>query len=164
VPRHEQAQRLEEDLEVQAQGAVLDVPDVELDALVPGKRRAPVDLGPAGDPRTHLEPSPLAGRVLIDLGLDRRTRPDERHLAAHDVDEVRELVERQPPDDRPGARDPRIALVDGDARPHGLRARDHGPQLEHLERLPTAPDAQLPVDDRTPALEPDRHDGDRQEG
>ena len=40
--------------------AVLDVPDVELDALGPRQRRAAVDLRPAGDARLHVEPRAAA--------------------------------------------------------------------------------------------------------
>ena len=59
--------RAREDLQVDLRRAVLDVPDVQLDPLLPGQRRAAVDLRPAGDPRLDLEPPPLARRVPLDL-------------------------------------------------------------------------------------------------
>ena len=52
---------------------MLDVPQVELDPLRPGERRAPVDLGPAGDPRLDRQPAPLAIGVLLDLQILART-------------------------------------------------------------------------------------------
>src|SRR3954453_3113627 len=65
-----------EDLQVHAQAAVLDVPEVELDALGPRQRRAAVDLGPAGQAGAHGEPAALALGVLRDLRRQRRARPD----------------------------------------------------------------------------------------
>ena len=59
--------RAGEDLQVDERRAVLDVPDVELDALVPGQARAAVDLRPAGQPRLDLEAASLARRVALDL-------------------------------------------------------------------------------------------------
>src|ERR1700688_2762995 len=46
---------LYEDAQVEQRRAVLDVPDIELDALVPWERRTAVHLGPAGDPGLYLE-------------------------------------------------------------------------------------------------------------
>src|SRR5258707_14391939 len=58
--------RLGEDLRVDPRRTVLDVPNVELDALRPWQRRAAVHLRPAGDPRTHVEPAPLTVVVAFD--------------------------------------------------------------------------------------------------
>src|SRR5262249_14289587 len=82
-----------EDAGVEAGRAVLDVPDVELDPRLPGDPGAALDLGPAGDPGADLVAPPLPRRVVVDLGRDRRARADDRHLAAQDVDQVRDLVE-----------------------------------------------------------------------
>ena len=79
----------QEDLEVEPQRAVLDVPEVELDPLVPRQRRAAVDLGPAGDAGAQREAAALAVGVLLDLHRDRGARADDRHVALEDVDEVR---------------------------------------------------------------------------
>ena len=94
-----------------AQRPVLDVPEVELDALVPRQRGAAVDLRPAGDPGLDREAAALARRVLLDLHRHRRPRADDRHLAAQHVDEVRQLVERGAAQQAPDARDARVALV-----------------------------------------------------
>src|SRR4029079_9088493 len=87
--------RTREDPQVDERRAVLDVPDVELDPLRPGERGPAVHLGPPGDARLHVEPVPLALVVLLDLIAERGTRADHAHLAAHDVPELRQLVERQ---------------------------------------------------------------------
>ena len=87
-----------------ASAAVVDVPDVELDPLLPGDAGAALDLGPAGDPRADLVAAALARRVVVDLGRDRRARADDRHLAAQDVDQVGDLVERGAAQEAAGAR------------------------------------------------------------
>src|SRR5215210_6822762 len=61
-----------------------------------------VDLGPAGDPRLDAVPF----RVAVDASLEALdvvhplgTRADERHLADEDVPELRQLVEREAPEE-----------------------------------------------------------------
>src|SRR5918994_2226571 len=88
LPGQNQPRRPREDPQVQREGSILHVPDVELDPILPTQRRPPVDLRPPGDPRPDLEPAALARRVLLDLSLDRGPRADNRHLAAKDVEEV----------------------------------------------------------------------------
>ena len=144
-----------------AQRRVLEVPEVELDALGPRQRRAAVDLRPARQPGAHLEPAALAVGVGVDLDLDRRPRPDERHLAPQHVDEVRQLVDRGPPQQRADARDARVALVDRHPGAHVLGAGDHRAQLVDLERVAVAADAALAVDRVPGRLEPHGQRGER---
>src|SRR2546421_2528540 len=94
---------------------MLDIPDVELDPFRPREPRAPVHLRPARQPRVDFEAPPLVGGVLLNLVRERRTRPDDRHLTAEDVPELRQLVDREAAQDAADARDPRVALVDGPA-------------------------------------------------
>ena len=56
----EQPGGAEQDAHVEEQRAVVHVPDVQLDPLRPGERRATVHLCPAGDAGLDLEPPPLA--------------------------------------------------------------------------------------------------------
>src|SRR3954470_9969426 len=69
-----------QDLDVEPHGAMLDVPEVELDALVPRELRAPVDLRPPGDAGLHGQAPALALGVAVDLHRDGRPRPDDRHV------------------------------------------------------------------------------------
>src|SRR3954454_7298700 len=85
--------RPREDLQVEPDRAMLDVPDVELDPLLPGDAGAAVDLRPAGDPRAQVEAPSLARRIELDLCREGRAWADDPHLAAQHVDQVRELVE-----------------------------------------------------------------------
>src|SRR2546423_5282663 len=101
----ERARRAQEDLQVEERGAVLDVPEIELDPLGPRELRAAVDLRPAGDAGSHVEPVSLPVVVLLDLVAERRPRPDDRHVAAYDVPELGQLVEREPTQDAADTRD-----------------------------------------------------------
>src|SRR5437660_6927888 len=87
--------RAREDLQVDQWRAVLDVPEVQLDALLPGQRGPAVDLRPAGDPRLHVETAALSRGVALDLVGERRARPDQAHVAANHVPQLRQLVDRQ---------------------------------------------------------------------
>ena len=75
----------------------------------------------------------LARRVVVDLGRDRRARADDRHLAAQDVDQVGDLVERGAAQEAAGAGDPRVVAGDDRADPDRVGAGDHRAQLQHLE-------------------------------
>jgi hypothetical protein len=72
---------------------VFDVPDIELDALVPRQPGATVNLRPARDAGPDLEAPSLPRRVALDLIGERRARADEAHFAADDVPELRDLVD-----------------------------------------------------------------------
>src|SRR5918996_508969 len=133
--RRQKPHRPGQDRQVEAQRAMVHVPDVELDSLLPAQRCAAVHLRPAGDPGLHLEPTALPGRVLLDLLLDRGTRADDRHLPPQDVDQIRNLVEGEAAQQPTDAGPPRVA---GPQRlPHlggsRVRPRDHRAQLVHLE-------------------------------
>ena len=65
---------------------MVDVPDVELDPLLPGDAGAALDLRPAGDPGANLVTAVLVRGEVGDLGGDGRAGTDDRHLAAKDVD------------------------------------------------------------------------------
>src|SRR5690348_3324489 len=129
----EGGRRAGEDLQVEDRRAMLDVPDVELDPVRPGEGGSAVDLRPARDARPHVEAAPLPLVVLLDLVAERRPRADHAHLAADDVPELRQLVERELAQEAAGARDPRVAVVHREAGAHRLGADDHRPQLEQLE-------------------------------
>src|SRR5215475_13072952 len=68
--------RAREDLQVDLRRAVLHVPDVQFDPVLPRQGGSAVDLGPAGDPGLDLEPPPLPRRVALDLVAERRPRAD----------------------------------------------------------------------------------------
>jgi hypothetical protein len=135
---------------------VLDVVQVELDPLAPGQRRAPVYLRPAGDAGADRQAAALSLAVLRYLHRDRRARADEGHIAAHDVEQIGQLVQRGAPKQRTHAGDARIVLVDRQSRADVLGPRDHRAQLQQVELAPAAADAPLPVDRVPRRLDPDR--------
>ena len=92
-------------------------------------------------------------RVALDLVAERRARPDHRHVAAHDVPELWELVDRRPAQQASDARDPSVAPVDGVPGARTLRVDHHRAQLEELEVLAVLADPRLPEEDRPPVLE-----------
>ena len=122
-------------LRIERERAMLDVPDVELDALGPGQRGASVDLRPARQAGPHLEPAPLALVVALEVRRRHRARADEAHLAAQDVPELGQLVDRRAPQERADARDARIARLDDAVAAQLLGVDGHRAQLEHLEAL-----------------------------
>src|SRR5581483_12409162 len=71
-------------------------------------RAAPEDLPEAG--ATGLEAQAAACPVLDELVLveDQRPRSDEAHLPAHDVEQLRQLVERMPAQPPPDPGDTRV--------------------------------------------------------
>ena len=77
-----------------------------------------------------------------------RARADEAHVARQHVDEVRQLVEREPPQQRARARDARVALVDRQPGSHLLRAAHHRAQLQQVELAAALAHAALAVDRR----------------
>ena len=101
-----------------------------------------------------------------------RPRPDEAHLAAEDVPELRQLVEAQPAEPPADPRPPGVVLeledglvelveVDQLAEPL-VGADDHRPELDHHERAALQAGPALAVEDRPPAVHCD-HDRDRRE-
>src|SRR5262249_46931491 len=142
--------------EVDLRRAVVDVPDVELDPVLPRDGGPSVDLRPAGDARLDLQPASLARRVALHLVRQGRPRPDHAHVPADDVPELGQLVDREPPEDPAGARDPRVALVDRVPGSDLLRPFDHRPHLEQLELDAVLADAVLAVENRAAVLELDR--------
>src|ERR1044071_4888361 len=151
--------RHRQDLQIQPQRPVLDVVVVPLDAIAQrGLAAEAVDLGPAGDAGLDA----VAVAVAADVGLEQldelralRARAHQRHVAAQDVEELRQLVEgraaQQPPD--PGAAVDaldaarRAALAGAEALGGGV-GRAHRAELVEVEERAVATDAALAEDDR----------------
>src|SRR5438477_902023 len=127
----------DQDLDVQEQRPVLDVVQVVLDPLLDRRVAAPaVHLGPPRDPALHAMAEHVLGDALLELLHERRplrARADQAHVPEHDVDELRELVEVEPPQPDPERRAARV-LGRGPDRPRvPLRLVDHRPELVYLE-------------------------------
>src|SRR4029079_4533993 len=132
------------------------VPDVELDPVIPGEGRATVHLGEAGEARANLEPAALAIRVPVDLVAQCGPRPDHGHVAPEHVPELRQLVHGEAPQDAADARDPCVALVDGEAGADVLGADGHRAELHEVEILAVLPDPRLAGEHAGSVVELDR--------
>src|SRR5262249_11557145 len=109
---------LGENLEIQAERPVVDVLHVRADPVLEAER-ALVHLV------VSLEYLPDAESAFVGAPVDpqhvahrQRPRPDEAHVAAQDVQELRQLVEAELPEHPPDARDTRVLadLEDGTRR------------------------------------------------
>src|SRR5438874_11168789 len=85
-----------DDHEIEPDGAVVEVEEVvaELDARV--AQVAAIDLGEAGDAGADTVPLLVAGNLALELLNEAGAlgaRADDAHLAAQDVDELRDLVQ-----------------------------------------------------------------------
>src|SRR5664280_870456 len=159
----EHQRRAGEDAQIEPERAVFDVPDVQLDPLVPGQGGAPIHLRPAGQPGLDLEPAQLPGGIAVDLIAKGRARSHDAHVASENVPELRQLVEREAAQRSPGARDARVAAVDRVARAYLLGAHDHRAQLEQLEVAAVLANTPLPIQNRAAILQLDRQCRERQE-
>src|ERR1700712_5747056 len=99
----------------------------------------------------------LGGEPLDEVGA-LRPGADDRHLAAQDVPQLRQLVEGGGPQHPTHRPDPWVTHDGPLRRRLGLRRGPHGPELQALEAAPVAPDALLTEEDARPALPVD---GDR---
>ena len=103
----------------------------------------------SGHPRPHGQSTSVPHVVAGHLGRQRRPRPDEAHLAAQDVQQLRQLVERCPAQPPAGSGHPRVVgHLEGVARISFwsrrsssccLGAVDHRPELPDLEGRPCRP-------------------------
>ncbi len=149
----------------------LDVQDVERGCVSHGKAAATGDLPEAGHPREDREARVVLRREQLDFPGQHGSRPDQRHLAQQDVDQLRELVEAraaQPPSEwchpgvvgqlvrcgrvpirrvgRVGPHRGDVLAVDGVVVVHG-----HGAELQHRERDAVTADAHLAEERRATA-------------
>src|SRR5688572_19976321 len=101
--------------------------------------------------RIELDLAPKLRRELRTLG----ARPDEAHVAEQDVDDLGDLVDPQPADQRSDPGDAGIVS----ACPYGLtvafRIDAHAPELQDLEWSAVLPRPQLPIQHGFAVLEVD---------
>src|SRR5262249_58518160 len=106
-----------------------------LDLWVEAVGVAVADRRPAGGAGKDRAADRVIRNVLAEQGQVRdgvRPRPDQVHVAAQDVDELRQLVEPEPPQPVADARDPILILLDPfRRRPDGAAP---GAELDEPER------------------------------
>src|ERR1700759_5811786 len=113
-----------------------------------------VDLRPAGDARFHaMAGGVVSHRVLIEhvaglCGGRVGPRPDDRHVAAQDVEELRELVEARPPQETPQPRDASIVSTRELLAFLVAQRVMHGAEFPYLEKMVVVAEPALPSGDR----------------
>ncbi len=138
----------------------------------------PEDLPEPGHPRPEVE-SPAAPLADVPvLGGNQRARADEAHLAAHHVQQLRQLVDagaaQEPPDSRHprvGGRlehdrrraVPEIRVEVRDLRPPRLGVDRHRPELPHPEPLVAYAHPLLAEEHRSAGVELDRRGNDQEQ-
>src|SRR5205085_5763763 len=106
----ERREREGDDHQVAADREVLDVLALHGEPLLERQVPAAGDLHRPRQARLDREPEPLRVRVALDeIGL-LGSRPDDAHLSAQDVHELRELVEARPAEKPPDARHTWVVL------------------------------------------------------
>ena len=125
-----------EDPEVEPQAPLIDIPDVEPEPLAEYDRVPPVDLRPASDAGQHLMPPVLLRRVVRQVFHEQRTRSHQRHVAPHDVPQLRQFIEARLPKE-PAHRSQALAVRLG--FPIGVTRAGHRSKLQHVEWPPSEP-------------------------
>src|SRR5262245_37782263 len=101
-----------DDLQVEANRPIFDVVEIVLDALFERRVAAPaIDLRPAGKARLDLVAEHVLRDLVPELLDEMRTlgpRPDDGHVPAQHVPELRELVEVRAPEEPAERRHPWI--------------------------------------------------------
>src|SRR3984957_10419529 len=166
--RHQRQRRLEGNVEIEKHRPVLDVIEVEFDALldlffVIDLAAPAVDLCPAGDAgldavTREISVHGLVEQPALQFALHRvRARTDQREIALeHDVEELRQFVEAGPADEAPDAGDAAVVLG------HDLRGQRVGlivvqrAKLEDVDALVVESEALLAEQHRARTVELDR--------
>src|SRR5579863_426269 len=170
APPEDGGNGLGENLQIESERPPVDVLQVEHHPAVECQIAAPADLPEPRHARRHTEPphEPRLGE-LVDVAHRQRSRPHERHVAPHHVEELRQLVERHPPQQPPHTRDPGI-VADLEHRARRLVARleiglqrlrsvDHRAEFVHREPPLVQPEPLLAEDHRARSGQLDRdHD------
>src|SRR5688500_6169865 len=95
APAQDGRQRAQQDLRVQPDRAVVDVLRVEAHDLLEVGHGAPaIYLPEAGKARSYLEAAEMVRLVRREVFHEEGARPDQAHIAANDVPQLRQLVER----------------------------------------------------------------------
>lgn len=130
---------------VQAERLMLHVKFVELDFVRYGKLISAVDLGvPRNSGNQPMNPFLGSQRGEIALVEERRSRPDQAHVALEYAVELRQLVQAEPAQDLPDGSHP-VGGVFKQMRRYGRCSLTHGPELGHFENSVIFADAVGPV-------------------
>src|SRR2546430_8939728 len=150
--------RVEQDQKVEEQRQILDVVEVVLQFFERIFDRSAVtvfDLGPAGDAGLHGQPFHVVRNLFLE-GMDEfRTLgagSDEAHVAQQDVEELRQLVEPCPSEQRPDPRHSRVTLLRPDRTGSLFRIPAHRAEFVENENAAVLAGAGLAIENGSPRL------------
>ena len=126
--------------DIQPEGAVVDIPDIEGEFLLPSEGVAPVDLCPTSDAGENLVAACLLGRVGVEILDEQRARTDQAHLAVVDVEELGKLIEAGGAQEAPKAGE---ALLIGEEVTLHITQVTHGAEFVESEDAAVQPGACL---------------------
>ncbi len=72
---------------------MIDIPDVETETLLPGKRIAPVNLSPPGNARPDVVTTSLLRRIQRQVLHQQRAGSHQAHVALEHVDQLRQFIQ-----------------------------------------------------------------------
>lgn len=82
----------EDNQNIHTQRAMVDVPQIMFDALVPGKRITAMNLRPSRESWPYVQALPLAFIIRASFRKEDRTWTDDAHLAAKHIPQLGDLV------------------------------------------------------------------------
>src|SRR5258706_226614 len=84
--REDFPERQQQNFDIQPERAVVHVPHIQLEFILPGERIPSVNLRPAGDARENVMTAGLLGRIALQVLHQQGARTHQAHLAAQDVE------------------------------------------------------------------------------
>ena len=146
-------ERHRQDVGIQRNRPIANVIDVVTESFFKARVTAPaVNLSIARDSRPHCMPRIVAWMFFSEFARKFgtfRTRPDETHLAAQHIPELRQLVKAGSAQVIANARTPRISRNRPDRSESGFGIFLHGPKFDECELPLLETNANLPVQNRT---------------
>src|SRR6266850_1219049 len=92
--------------EIQKERPVVDVPHVQLEAVLPRQSVAPADLSEPCKARTNLVTARLPARIPIEVLRQKRARADEAHVAPEHVEQFGNFIDARLAEPATDAREP----------------------------------------------------------
>jgi hypothetical protein len=152
---------LEEDVDIEPQRPVVNVPYVQFELNFPGYVVAPIDLRPACYAGECVHTAGLFGGVAVEVLHQQRARPDETHLAPKHIVKLRQFVDAAGP--QKFAEEGQPVFI-GEQFSLGIRLIRHRAEFIHAERLPFISRADLAEENRRTVEEAHEQGCERQQG
>lgn len=131
---------------------MIDVPDIELELLLPGNCVPAIDLRPAGDAWTRFVAAGLFRCIERQVLNQEGARADEAHFAGENEEEFRQFIERSRAEPL-AERGESIGIKKQDAV--RIASVGHGAEFDQLKSLGIQPRSFLVKEHRTAQLDPD---------